>query len=40
MDLKRVKKEATELLEDKDDCGVSAAVVGDNMSHWKVGFQS
>mmetsp|Transcript_53712 Transcript_53712/g.127705 ORF Transcript_53712/g.127705 Transcript_53712/m.127705 type:complete len:193 (+) Transcript_53712:227-805(+) len=35
MDLKRVKKEALELQEDKDGCGVSAVVVGDNMSHWK-----
>jgi ubiquitin-conjugating enzyme (huntingtin interacting protein 2) len=35
MDLKRVKKEALELAKDGDGCGVSAAVVGEDMSHWK-----
>ena len=35
MDLKRVKKEATELASDSDSCGVSAHPCGEDMTHWK-----
>jgi len=35
MDLKRVNKEALDLRNDGDGCGVSAMTCGDDMSHWK-----
>jgi ubiquitin-conjugating enzyme (huntingtin interacting protein 2) len=35
MDLKRVKKEAAELLNDSDSAGVSAKPMGDDMKRWK-----
>lgn len=35
MDLKRVKKEAAELLNDSDSAGVTAKPVGEDMKHWK-----
>jgi hypothetical protein len=35
MDLKRINKEAIELKNDGDGCGVSATAVGNDMSHWK-----
>jgi ubiquitin-conjugating enzyme (huntingtin interacting protein 2) len=35
MDLKRVRKEATELQADSDSAGVTATPIGDDMTHWK-----
>ncbi len=35
MDLKRINKEAIELKNDGDGCGVSANSVGNDMTHWK-----